>query len=70
MSGPALLTFDVPDMDCGSCVRAITAAVHRLDAAASVDADLAAKRVRIGTDSALDFAKAIEAAGFTAVAAG
>ena len=63
------LIFSVPDMDCGVCVRAITAAVHRLDATASVAADLASKRVSIGTASAADFGKAIEEAGFT-VAAG
>lgn len=62
------LSFSVPDMDCGSCVRAITEAVHRLDAAASVSADLATKVVTIGTESQADFAKAIEAAGFTATA--
>jgi copper chaperone len=63
------LSFTVPDMDCGACVRAITEAVHRLDAAALIEADLAAKIVNIGTDSHADFAKAIEAAGFTAAAA-
>ena len=61
--------FNVPDMDCGGCVRAITDAVHRLDAAATVQADLTTKRVSIGTASGEDFGKAIEAAGFT-VAAG
>ena len=65
---PSLLTFAVPDMDCLSCVRAITTAVHRLDAKAEVEADLATKRVRIGTESALDFGKAIEEAGFTVTA--
>jgi copper chaperone len=69
MPSPALLTFDVPDMDCQSCVRSITEAVHRLDATAEVKADLAAKRVHIGTYSAMDFGKAIADAGFT-VAAG
>ncbi len=68
------LIFSIPDMDCSACVRAITAAVHKLDAAAKVAADLATKHVRIGTASGgtasgHDFGKAIEAAGFT-VAAG
>jgi copper chaperone CopZ len=62
------LVFDVPDMDCGGCVRAITEAVHRLDASARISADLAAKTVNIGTQSAADFAAAIAAAGFTATA--
>jgi copper chaperone len=61
------LIFSVPDMDCGGCVRAITEAVHSLDATASVAADLATKRVSIGTASAADFGKAIEDAGFTVV---
>jgi copper chaperone CopZ len=69
MPSPASLTFDVPDMDCQSCVRSITAAVHRLDAAAEVTADLVAKRVYIGAESAQDFGKAIADAGFTVAAA-
>lgn len=55
--------FDVPDMDCGSCVRAITDAVHRQDASATVAADLTTKRVQINGKG--DFAAAIESAGFT-----
>lgn len=64
------LQFQVPDMDCESCVRAITEAVQRVDAQASVSADLATKRVVIGaTGETHDFAAAIEAAGFTVKAA-
>jgi len=60
------LQFDVPDMDCKSCVRSITEAVHRVDADASVSADLDTKRVVIGGDgAAADFVAAIEGAGFT-----
>jgi len=51
-------------------VRAITEAVHRLDATASVAADLASKHVSIDTASGADFGKAIEDAGFTVAAAG
>jgi copper chaperone len=60
--------FNVPDMDCSACVRAITAAVHQLDATASVAADLASKHVSIDTDSTADFGKAIADAGFTVTA--
>lgn len=60
------LMFSVPDMECGSCVRAVTEAVRRLDAGAVVKTDLAARTVSIVTDSPADFAKAIEEAGFTA----
>jgi copper chaperone len=33
--------FELPDMTCGHCVRAVTAAVQAVDAAARVEADLA-----------------------------
>ena len=56
--------FTVPDMDCQSCVRAITSAVHELDSAAQVQADLTTKRVQITGQG--DFAAAIADAGFTA----
>lgn len=60
-------TFTVPDMDCQSCVRSITEAVHRLDATAQVEIDLSTKLVRI-TGKERNFAPAIEAAGFTVAA--
>jgi copper chaperone CopZ len=58
------LLFTVPDMDCQGCVNSITAAIHRLDAGASVAADLATKRVMVDSDVAADFAGAIKQAGF------
>ena len=65
------MQFDVPDMDCQSCVRSITEAVHLVDAGAQVAADLTTKRVVIGgTGAAQDYAAAIEAAGFSVKAAG
>ncbi|MBB5372997.1 heavy-metal-associated domain-containing protein [Acidocella aromatica] len=61
------LTFNIPDMDCQSCVRSITAAVQQVDAKAEISADLPAKRVTVrGTGSTAAFAAAIEDAGFTA----
>lgn len=62
--------FTVPDMDCGACVRSITEAVHRLDAQATVTADLAAKSLRISGAADKNFAAAIESAGFTVTPAG
>jgi copper chaperone CopZ len=63
--------FEVPEIHCDGCVRAITRAVQKLDPAASVSADLATKRVVIGgTHEAHDYAAAIEAAGYTLQAAG
>jgi copper chaperone CopZ len=64
------LQFDVPDMDCESCIRSITEAVQKLDPAAHVSADLATKRVVIGSGGDVqDFVTAIEEAGFTVNAA-
>jgi copper chaperone len=60
------LQFTVPDMDCEGCVSSITAAVKRIDAGASVAADLKTKLVVVG--SAVDgqeIAAAIEDAGYT-----
>ena len=63
--------FTVPDMTCGGCVAAITAAVRRIDPAATVAADLPAHRVDITSSRpAAELAAAIDGAGFTAQAAG
>ncbi|MEK1843183.1 MAG: cation transporter, partial [Pseudomonas sp.] len=43
--------FNVEDMSCGHCVKAITQALQAKDPAASVRIDLAAKEV--GVESAL-----------------
>ncbi|WP_297488743.1 heavy-metal-associated domain-containing protein [Acidocella sp.] len=66
---PASVTFNIPDMTCNACVRAITQAVHRLDSVAEVSADLAAKHVTVRSANPMDFARAIEDAGFSPVAA-
>lgn len=42
-------TFDIPNMNCGHCLRTITEAVQALDPAADVQADLPAHRVEIDT---------------------
>ena len=42
--------FLVEGMSCGHCVNTVTAAVHSLDPAASVDVDLGTKLVRIDSD--------------------
>jgi len=51
--------FNVQNMSCGHCVKAITNAVQTRDPAASVRVDLAAKEV--GVESQLDAAQIIEA---------
>lgn len=42
-----MLVLKIPDMSCGHCVATIAAAVRRLDATATVDADLEARTVAI-----------------------
>jgi copper chaperone CopZ len=58
-------------MDCASCVQSIEAAVHKLDAGASVSADLDTKLVVIGTSipEAHEVMEAIQSAGFEVEAA-
>jgi len=58
-------------MDCESCVASIKSAVHKIDADAHVAADLATKRVVIGTETAAahEIMQAIEQAGFEIKAA-
>jgi len=58
--------FDVPDMTCDGCARAITTAVQRAIPGAGVAVDLAAKRVQVsGTDAAGKVEAAIADAGFS-----
>ena len=58
--------FHVPDMTCGGCVSAITAAVRQADPTATVLADLDSHELRV-TAALADAAAqaAIEDAGFT-----
>jgi copper chaperone len=44
-----MLSFEIPEMSCGHCVRAITEAVHAADPAARVEADLPSHRVQVET---------------------
>ncbi len=59
--------FHVPDMRCGHCVRAITAAVQAQAPDAQVDIDLTARRVRINGSQAdaSTLAVVIREAGYT-----
>ena len=57
--------FTLPDMSCGHCVAAITAALQAADAQARVDIDLNAKTAQV--DSALPreaLAAALAEAGY------
>lgn len=44
-----MFSFEIPAMSCGHCVRAITEAVHAVDPAADVKADLPTHRVEVQT---------------------
>lgn len=46
-----MLVFDIANMSCGHCVRAITEAVHEADPQAQVDADLERRQVHIVTQA-------------------
>ena len=64
------LSFTVPDMTCGHCVKAITGAVLAAYPAARVEIDLPTKRVAVenaGDRAAV--ASVIEAEGYSPVAA-
>lgn len=43
------MEFEVPDMSCGHCVKAITQTLQQLDPVASISVDLSAKKVTVQT---------------------
>ncbi|MDP1901758.1 MAG: heavy-metal-associated domain-containing protein [Rubrivivax sp.] len=47
-----MLTFEIPNMTCGHCVRAVTEAVQAADPAARVECDLPSHRVQVDTTAA------------------
>jgi copper chaperone len=64
-----MITLEVKDMSCGHCVSAINNAVLAADGNATVQIDLATKRVQLqpaSADTAVLMA-AIEGAGYTPV---
>jgi len=63
-----MINFQVEDMSCGGCVRAIRAAVAAVAPQAVLEADVASRRVSIeGTDDAAAIEQAIAGAGFSAL---
>ena len=65
MTPPTPHQFDIPDMDCEGCVASIERAVHKLDASASVNANLTTKRVVVGSlVTTTEIKAAIEGAGY------
>ena len=68
-TGALTMNFELtlPAMTCGHCVKTVTTTVQRLDAQASVSADLATHRVRVETTAAQDaVVKALAAEGYLA----
>ena len=65
-----MISFQVNDMTCGHCVKAITEAVKSADQGATVQIDLATHRLDIETDATdvTGLAKAIKEAGYTPIA--
>ena len=65
-----MITFQIPAMSCGHCVRSITEAVQATDPAAKVQADLASHSVHIDSSTAPEvLASALTAAGYPPAAA-
>lgn len=59
----------IEDMTCGGCARSVTKAVQLVDPNARVDADPAARSVKIETTAAQStILQALEKAGFPATA--
>lgn len=60
-----MLEFTVKGMTCGGCARAVTNAIRSVDEAATVQIDLAAKRVTVESEAdAVKVRSAIEEAGY------
>ncbi len=61
-----MLNFEIPNMTCGHCVRAITEAVHAVDPAATVQTDLPQHRIQVNTAVTREAVVAqLVAAGYT-----
>ena len=60
-----MLNFQIPNMSCGHCVRAITEAVHAVDPAAVVQTDLERQAVEVDTAADRDaIARQLTEAGY------
>lgn len=58
-------TFDIPNMSCNHCVRAITEAVQAVDAQAKVEAALAEHRVQVDSPAPRErLVEALKEAGY------
>ncbi|MDO5102862.1 MAG: heavy-metal-associated domain-containing protein [Lautropia sp.] len=60
-----MIQFQIPDMSCKHCERAVTEAVKQVDPNASLTVDLDNRQVTIGSSTeAAAFAKALSEAGY------
>ena len=60
-----MIELNLPTMTCGHCVRTVTETVHKVDAAARLDIDLATHRVRIESQRpAEEFRQALSEEGY------
>jgi copper chaperone len=61
-----MFEFTIPDISCGHCVGVVQKAVKSVDPSATVDIDIASKRVKITSDTErATFADALVAAGYS-----
>lgn len=62
-----MIELTVKDMTCGHCVSTVTKALKAVDPQASVEVDLASKRVRVETQQPAEIlTQALQQAGFPA----
>ena len=62
-----MIELTVKDMTCNHCVGVVTKTVKSVDPNATVDIDLATKRVQVNSTGSLGaFTKALEEAGYPA----
>lgn len=60
-----MISFDIPTMSCNHCVRAITEAVHSVDAQADVQVSLPEHRVQVDSSASREqLAAALKEAGY------
>jgi copper chaperone len=61
-----MIDMTIPDMTCGGCARAVSAAIKTVDPTAEIAADVSARKVQIKTfASAAALQQAVVEAGFT-----
>ena len=60
-----MISFDIPNMTCGHCVRTVTETVHQVDAQATLTIDLPTHQVRIeSSQPAAAFSAALSDEGY------